>query len=79
MARTLTIGNLDDGVVQLLRIRAARHGRSMEAEVRSILAAAVAVEPAEDFRVLAAKLREVAAGRPHTPSEQLVREGRDER
>lgn len=38
---SLTIRNLDDGVRDELRVRAARHGRSMEAEVRAILATAV--------------------------------------
>ncbi|SDX50201.1 Plasmid stability protein [Modestobacter sp. DSM 44400] len=39
---TLTIRNLDEAVRQRLRVKAAQHGRSMEAEVREILAAAVA-------------------------------------
>jgi len=34
---TLTIRNLDAAVKERLRVRAARHGRSMEAEARSIL------------------------------------------
>ena len=34
---TLTIRNLDEGVKAQLRIEAARHGRSMEEEVRVIL------------------------------------------
>ena len=38
----LSIRNLDDRVKERLRVRAARHGRSMEAEVRAILADAVA-------------------------------------
>lgn len=38
----LTIRNLDDAVKQRLRLRAARHGRSMEEEVRLLLAANVA-------------------------------------
>jgi len=33
----LSIRNLDDEVKERLRVRAARHGRSMEAEVRTIL------------------------------------------
>lgn len=37
----MSIRNLDDRVLELLRVRAARHGRSMEAEVRAILADAV--------------------------------------
>ena len=42
----LSIRNLDDEVKERLRVRAARHGRSMEAEVRAILTDAVA-EPRE--------------------------------
>ncbi|HMD45190.1 MAG TPA: Arc family DNA-binding protein [Acidimicrobiales bacterium] len=38
----LSIRDLDDDVREKLRVRAARHGRSMEAEVRCILAEAVA-------------------------------------
>jgi plasmid stability protein len=33
----LTIRNLDPAIKQRLRVRAGKHGRSMEAEVRSIL------------------------------------------
>jgi plasmid stability protein len=39
---SITIRNLDDRVKRKLRVRAARHGRSMEEEVRQILGAAVA-------------------------------------
>jgi plasmid stability protein len=42
----LSIRNLDDQVKERLRIRAARNGRSMEAEVRAILIDAVS-EPGE--------------------------------
>jgi plasmid stability protein len=38
---TLTIGNLDEHTKAQLRIQAARHGRSMEAEARTILRAAI--------------------------------------
>lgn len=41
----ITVRNLDENVRDELRARAARHGRSMEAEVRAILAAAVGAEP----------------------------------
>ena len=37
----LSIRDLDDAVREKLRLRAARHGRSMEAEIRAILTAAV--------------------------------------
>lgn len=37
----LTVRNVPDEVHRALRVRAAKHGRSTEAEVREILAAAV--------------------------------------
>jgi plasmid stability protein len=40
----LTVRNLPDEVHRALRVRAAEHGRSTEAEVREILAAAVKPE-----------------------------------
>lgn len=39
---SITIRNLDDDVKERLRVRAAGNGRSMEAEVRELLEAAVA-------------------------------------
>ena len=40
----LTVRNLPDDVHRALRVRAAQHGRSTEAEVRDILASAVKPE-----------------------------------
>ena len=42
MSTTLTIRNLDEDVKQRLRLRAASHKTSMEAEARAILAATLA-------------------------------------
>ena len=44
---SITIRNLDDGLKARLRIRAARHGRSMEDEVRQILRAVLAEKSKE--------------------------------
>jgi len=41
---TLVIRDLDDSVKARLRVRAANHGRSMDAEARAIIAAAVAAQ-----------------------------------
>ena len=41
---TLTVRNVSDEVHRALRVRAARHGHSMEAEVRQILESAVSPE-----------------------------------
>lgn len=42
---SMTIRNLDDDLKALLRLRAARHGQSMEEEARSILRSALKTEP----------------------------------
>ena len=41
MMAILTVRNVPDDVHRALRVRAAKHGRSTEAEVREILASAV--------------------------------------
>jgi antitoxin FitA len=46
---SLTIRNLDDSLKASLRVRAARHGRSMEEEARVILRGALAAEEATDL------------------------------
>ena len=47
----LLVRHLDDRVKEKLRRRAARRGRSLEAEVRDILAAAVAAPETAESRV----------------------------
>ncbi len=79
MANSLLVRNLDDDLIRRLKRRAGRHGRSAEAEHREILRRALAHEEEVDFFTLAAELRALTAGRKHTPSEILQREGRDER
>ena len=58
---TLTIRDLDDAVRDQLRVRAARHGRSMEAEVREILTEAVSPIEATIYDLLM-ELRRRTAG-----------------
>ncbi|MFC6196522.1 FitA-like ribbon-helix-helix domain-containing protein [Ponticaulis profundi] len=59
---TLTIRNLDDEVRDRLREQAARHGRSMEAEARSILLESVNKRPrrVEDALIVMRKVFEEA-------------------
>jgi len=76
---SLSIRNLDDDLVSRLKRRAVRHGHSAEAEVREILCRTLRAETELSFDELAAELRALTAGREHTPAEQLIREGRDER
>jgi plasmid stability protein len=79
MAGSLHVRNLDDDLIVRLKRRAARHGRSMEAEHREILRQALANDDEPSFDALAAELRRLTASRKQTPSEDLLREGRDER
>lgn len=79
MPGNLSVRNLDDELISRLKRRAARHGRSAEAEHRAILRDALAHETGATFEDLAAQLRALTKGRKHTPSEQLMRDGRDER
>lgn len=79
MPRSLHVRNLDDDLIRRLKRRAALHGRSMEAEHRKILRQALASEIEPSFMDLAAELRALTKGRRHAPSEELLREGRDER
>ena len=79
MAGNLHVRNLDDDLIARLKRRAARHGRSAEAEHREILRQALANEEEAPFEKLAADLRKLTKGRKQTPSEILLREGREER
>ena len=79
MAGSLHVRNLDADLIARLKRRAARHGRSTEAEHREILRQALAGEIEPSFEKLAAELRKVTKRRKQTPSEILLREGRDER
>jgi plasmid stability protein len=79
MSGNLHVRNLDDELIAKLKRRAARHGRSTEAEHREILRQALSAEEEPSFETLAAELRELMKGRRHTPSEELLRESRDER
>jgi len=79
MASNLLVRNLEDDLVVRLKRRAARHGRSAEAEHREILRQALAAEAEPDFARLAAELRQLTAGRSATPAEDLLREARDAR
>lgn len=76
---SLHVRNVDDEIVKRLKERAERNGRSAEAEHRELLRQSLVDEPKPSFDELAAMLRERLKGRPHTPSEILLRESRDER
>jgi plasmid stability protein len=73
------VRNLDDALIARLKRRAARHGRSAEAEHREILRQALAGEEEPSFETLAADLRKLTRRHKQTPSETLLRKGRDGR
>ena len=79
MPGNLHVRNLDDDLITRLKRRAARHGRSTEAEHREILRQALLSEVEPSFEKLAADLRKLTRRRKQTPSEVLLREGREER
>jgi plasmid stability protein len=57
---TLTIRNIDSTIKERLRVRAAQNGRSMEAELRAILADAVEAPPAPTLNLAEAIRRRFA-------------------
>jgi antitoxin FitA len=79
VAGNLIVRNLDDDLIKRLKRRAARHGRSTEAEHREILRQALSAEAEISFDKLAGELRKLTKRRKQTPAEILLREGRDER
>ena len=79
MPGNLHVRNLEDDLIARLKRRAARHGRSAEAEHREILRQALANEEEPSFEKLAADLRKLTKRRKQTPSEVLLREARAER
>ena len=79
MSTRLLVRKLDEALVARLKRRAARHGRSVEAEHREILRQALAGEVDADFAALAGELRRLTVGRTATPAEVLLREARDGR
>jgi len=79
MPGNLHVRNLDEELIAQLKRRAARHGRSTEAEHREILRQVLANEEGPSFETLAADLRKLTKRRKQTPSEVLLREGREKR
>jgi antitoxin FitA len=80
---TLTVRNLEEDVVRRLRIRAAEHGRSAEAEHREILRTVLSQnnQPVVN-REAAERLAEFqrrTSGRGSASSVELLRESRNER
>lgn len=78
----IVLRNLDEHLKEKLRQRAARHRRSMSAELREIVRVALTRPEHPDatqLKALAVQIRALNANRPQTPSEDLLRELRNER
>ena len=75
---TVTIRNLDAGIIKKLKAQAKTNNRSLEAELRDLLSNEV--QKRERMRQFRAKVDHIAAMTPNVPqtdSALLVREDRD--
>ena len=75
---TITVRNVDDSLVAALKAQARANQRSLEGEVRHVLAQQVLRHARlEDFRERTARLAALTTDRPQTDSVLLLREDRD--
>ncbi|MEO5830565.1 MAG: plasmid stabilization protein [Rhodanobacter sp.] len=79
---TMTIRNLDDDLKALLRLRAARHGQSMEEEARSILRSALAGRVEDDsgaalYAAIRARVEPLGGVELELPPSELQRDPPD--
>ena len=78
----IVLRNLEDDLKEKLRRRAASNQRSMNAELREIVTTALA-QPRRssraELKALASDIRALSAGRRQTPSEDLLRQSREQR
>lgn len=72
----LTIRNIEDETVEALKQRAKSHRRSLEGELRQILADAVCPTAPVDLRLLAEQIAAMTPDGPQTDSTELLREDR---
>ena len=77
----ILVRNLDRKVVRALKAQAARKGRSLQAEVKSILeqSAGEARPDMAGARRLALKIQKLTAGRRRSDSTRIIRAARERR
>jgi plasmid stability protein len=77
----LTVRKVDDEIIRRLKLRAAEHGRSAEAEHREILKRALLVEGKVDVDEWVRRAKELREriGPVATDSTEIIRKMRDER
>jgi len=74
----LTVRNLEDEVVDRLKARAERRGRSLEGEIRQILRDAARVSTPRQLRAVADQITAMTpVDRSQSDSTELVRAARD--
>ena len=72
------VRNLDDRVVESLKLKAELHGRSLEQELRDILTKAAGLSPDEKIE-MARQIRAMSHGKLKTDSTVFIREDRGRR
>jgi plasmid stability protein len=70
------VRDVDEKVLEKLKTKAARNGRSLQREVQIILNEAINFEPLSDSDV-AKKIKDSLRGRQHSDSAELLREDRN--
>jgi len=70
------VRDVDEKVLEKLKNKAARNGRSLQREVQIILNEAINFEPLSDSEV-AKKIKDSLRGRSHSDSAELLREDRN--
>ncbi len=70
------VRDVDEKVLEKLKTKAARNGRSLQREVQIILNEAISFEPLSDLEV-AKKIKDSLRGRQHSDSAELLREDRN--
>ena len=74
----LTIRNLDDRIIEQLKVKAKQHHRSLEGEIRHLLTQQVdRLGRIVDFRERTRKIASLTTGTRQTDSVKLLREDRD--
>ena len=74
----MTVHNIDKEVIASLKVQAKANHRSLEDEIRHLLAQqALRWKRLEDFRERATRLRSLTQDGPQTDSVALIREDRD--
>jgi len=72
----LLVRDLDTGTVERLKLRAQRHGRSLQGEVKAILQAAATVSMSEANSIAEGWQRKLAGG-AYSDSAEAIREDRE--